>query len=78
VPRLGVARVGEVGALLALAGPCAPFGLGGFEDSDVDFLAGGLRGLSTFGDSLSTGTFFVGEAKLMSWGTLHRSSRVTR
>jgi hypothetical protein len=50
---------GEVGAPWALMGTSESSGSGGFDTSGVDFPAEGLEGLSTVGDSLSTGTFFV-------------------
>jgi hypothetical protein len=39
---------------------------GDFNISRVDFLARGLRGLSTLGDSLSVGFFFACEARWIS------------
>jgi hypothetical protein len=66
------ARVGEGGAPLAPAGPCAPIGLEGLVGSDTYFLASGLGALSTFGDSPPTGAPFVAGSGFMSRGTLHR------
>jgi hypothetical protein len=61
-----VARVGENRAPPVPGEPRALLGLGGFEDSGVVFSVLGLRGLSTFGDSLSTRAVFVEESGVMS------------
>jgi hypothetical protein len=45
--------------------------------SGVDFPAKAHGGLSTLGDSLSTGVSFAGEADWISWGILHKSPWVT-
>jgi hypothetical protein len=72
------AWVGEGGAPLVPGEPCTSFGLGGFDVSGTFFLAGGLRGLSIFGDSMSTGALFAEESGFISWGTLHRGSRIKK
>jgi hypothetical protein len=73
-----VAWVGEDRAPPSPGGLCVPFGLGGFRDSDAVFSAGGLGGWSTLGDSPLTRALFAEELGLMSWGTLHGGSQVTK
>jgi hypothetical protein len=73
---LELAWDGEVGAPSALAGLCAPIGLGIFEGSSIGFLVLGLGGLSTFRDSPSTQTLFAVESWFMSRGTLHRGHKL--
>jgi hypothetical protein len=62
----GVAWFGEVGAPPALGEPCTPFGLEDFRESGMVLSAGGLRGLSTFSDSLPVGALFTKGSGLMS------------
>jgi hypothetical protein len=50
--------------------------LGRFGVSRMVFPVEGLRGFSTFGDSLLVGIFFVGKAEGISWGTLHGGSQI--
>jgi hypothetical protein len=73
-----VAWVGKGKATPALGEPCASFGLGGFRGSSAVFSAGGLGGLSTFRDSLPIRALFAKESGLISWGTLHRGSRIKK
>jgi hypothetical protein len=54
---------GEVGLLAAPVGTLTFSEPDGFDISGRVFLAEGLEGLSTFGDSLSGEIFFAGEAK---------------
>jgi hypothetical protein len=54
---------GEVGLLTAPVETLVSSGLGAFDITEKVFPAEGLRGLSTFGDSLSGEMFFAGEAK---------------
>jgi hypothetical protein len=64
---------GEVEVPFAPVGSSMSFQPGGFKISSVEFLAEGLEGLSTLGDSLLTGFFFGCEAGWISSGTLHRN-----
>jgi hypothetical protein len=75
---LEAARVGEGRAPPTPREPRAFFWLGGFGGSGTVFSAGGLGGLSSFGDSLPTGALFAEESRLMSRGTLHRGSQITQ
>jgi hypothetical protein len=55
-----------MGLCVSLMGLCALVGLRGSEGSGVVFSASGFGGLSTFGDSLSTGTLFADGVGLIS------------
>jgi hypothetical protein len=75
--ELEAAWVGEVRAPPAPRESCVPSGLMDFEDSCVVSLALGVGGLVAFRDLPPTGELLVEESGLISWGTLHRGSRIT-
>jgi hypothetical protein len=76
--RLKSAADGEVGLLVAPVGILMSFDHRRFGTSGKVFPAEGLRSLYSFGDSLSSGMFFAGEAEGISWGTLHGRCRINR
>jgi hypothetical protein len=67
---------GEVRLLVVLVEALASSGPRGFNIFGKVFPAGGLGGLSTFGDSLSGAGFFACEADWISWGTLHGACKL--
>jgi hypothetical protein len=67
---------GEVGLFTAQAEALVSSGPRGFDISGKVLPAEGLRGKSTFGDSLSGEMFFAGEAEEISWGALHENSQI--
>jgi hypothetical protein len=74
----GAARDGEIRAPPTPGGPCAPFGLEGSGNQAQFSQLEDSGGLSTFGDSPPAKALFIEGFGLMSWGTLHRGSRIKK
>jgi hypothetical protein len=73
-----LASDGEVGTPFAPVVSSVSTEAGGFHIFGIDFPGEGLRGLSTFGDSIWSGVFYACEAEWIYWGTLHRNPWVSR